>query len=204
MAISHVRPLKRCRIASRNFDHARKLAEEMRQDFSFPLEPVETVEEAIKGSDLIVTATTALEPIVKREWISGGAHLNLVGSSRPNGREVDSETMAAASFFVDRRESTLNESGDYLFAAREGVIGPDLDRRFLTQAAVSEAVSNSVTRGTSPETSTWPSISRVGPRSSTISRPSASRSARLGGAGAARPRGRARSPRRRPGVGRRG
>ncbi len=138
VAMSHVRPLKRCRIASRNFDHARKLAEEMRQDFSFPLEPVETVDAAIKDSDLIVTATTALEPIVKRQWISGGAHLNLVGSSRPNGREVDSATMAAASFFVDRRESTLNESGDYLFAAREGVIGPDHIRAELGELLIGE------------------------------------------------------------------
>lgn len=125
IAMSNVRPLKRCRIASRNVEHARKFADEMSQDFSFPLQAVETVEEAVRDSDLIVTATTAVEPIVKRQWITRGAHLNLVGSSRPSGREVDSETMAAASFFVDRRESTLNESGDYLFAAREGVIGPD-------------------------------------------------------------------------------
>jgi alanine dehydrogenase len=33
--------------------------------------------------------------------------------------------MAAVSLFVDRRESTINEAGDYLFAARDGVIGPD-------------------------------------------------------------------------------
>ena len=74
---------------------------------------------------MIVTTTTAVEPIVRREWISAGAHLNLVGSSTPNTREVDSETMAAASLFVDRRESTINEAGDYLLAAREGLIGPD-------------------------------------------------------------------------------
>ena len=97
----------------------------MRPDFSFPLEPVETVSEALEDADLIVGATTAVEPIVKREWISAGAHLNLVGSSTPKTREVDSETMAAASLFVDRRESTINEAGDYLFAARDGVIGPD-------------------------------------------------------------------------------
>ena len=51
--------------------------------------------------------------------------MNLVGSSTPKTREVDSETIAAASLFVDRRESTLNEAGDYLFAARDGLIGPD-------------------------------------------------------------------------------
>ncbi|MDQ1639456.1 MAG: hypothetical protein QOF62_2795 [Pyrinomonadaceae bacterium] len=124
-AMSQVRSLKRCRVASRHFPHAQKFCEEMKEGFAFPLEPVETVEEALKDADLIVTTTTAREPILRREWISAGAHLNLVGSSTPTTREVDSETMAAVSLFVDRRESTLNEAGDYLLAARDGVIGPD-------------------------------------------------------------------------------
>lgn len=124
-AMSEVRSIKRCRIASRHFEHAQNFCEEMAQDFLFPLEPVETIAEALDGADLIVTATTAIEPIVQREWISDGAHLNLVGSSSPKAREVDSETMAAVSLFVDRRESTLNEAGDYLLAARKGVIGAD-------------------------------------------------------------------------------
>lgn len=124
-AMSAVRSIKRCRMASRRMDHAQKFAEEMSQGFSFPLEPVESVEEAIAGADLIVTATNAKEPIVRREWILPGTHLNAVGSSIPITREVDSATMAASSLFVDRRESTLNEAGDYLFPAREGVIGPD-------------------------------------------------------------------------------
>jgi ornithine cyclodeaminase len=125
VAMSQVRSIKRCRIASRHMEHARNFAEEVKQDVSFPLEPVETVEAALEGADLIVSATTAVEPIVKREWLSAGAHLNLVGSSTPHTREVDTETMAAVSVFVDRRESTINEAGDYLFAARDGVIGPD-------------------------------------------------------------------------------
>lgn len=124
-AMSEVRSIKRCRIASRHLEHAQNFCEEMAQDFLFPLEPVETIAEALDGADLIVTATTAIEPIVQREWISDGAHLNLVGSSSPKAREVDSETMAAVSLFVDRRESTLNEAGDYLLAALEGVIGAD-------------------------------------------------------------------------------
>ena len=124
-AMSQVRSIKRCRIASRHIEHAEEFAEEMRRKFSFPLEPVSTVEEALEGADLIVTATTAREPIVRREWISPGAHLNLVGSSIPKAREVDTATMAASSLFVDRRESTLNEAGDYLLAAQEGAIGPD-------------------------------------------------------------------------------
>ncbi|MEP6570594.1 MAG: ornithine cyclodeaminase family protein [Acidobacteriota bacterium] len=124
-AISEARLIKHCRIVSRQLENAQRFAEEMKRDFSFPLEPVATMAEALAGADLIVTATNAREPIVKREWISPGAHLNVVGSSTPKSREVDSETMAAASLFVDRRESTLNEAGDYLFAAAEGAIGPE-------------------------------------------------------------------------------
>jgi ornithine cyclodeaminase len=145
-AMSEVRSLTRCRIVSRHIEHAQKFAEEMRGHFSFALEPVETVAEALEGADLIVTATTAVEPIVKREWISAGAHLNLVGSSTPNAREVDSETMAAASLFVDRRESTLNEAGDYLLAARDGVIGPNHIR-----AEIGEVLRGDKPGRTSPE-----------------------------------------------------
>jgi ornithine cyclodeaminase len=124
-AMAQVRGIKRCRIASRQIEHAREFVEEMREEFSFPLEPVESVEEALTGADLIVTVTSTVEPIVRREWISPGAHLNVVGSSTPKAREVDSATMAAASLFVDRRESTISEAGDYLLAVRDGAIGPD-------------------------------------------------------------------------------
>ena len=145
-AMSQVRFIKRCRIASRQIEHARNFAEEMRQDFAFPLEPVESVEEAVEGADLIVTVTTAVEPIVKREWLSPGAHLNLVGSSTPNAREVDSATMAASSLFVDRRESTITEAGDYILAATEGAIGPDHIR-----AEIGEVLKGDKPGRTSPE-----------------------------------------------------
>ncbi len=87
---------------------------------------VDSAEEAVRGADIIVTATNAREPIVKREWIADGAHINAVGSSIAATRELDSATVVAASLFVDRRESTLNESGDYLLALRDGAIrGPE-------------------------------------------------------------------------------
>lgn len=124
-AMSCARAIKRVRVASLTLDHARRFADEMKPQYAFPIEPVASVEAAVRGADLIVTATTAERPILKRDWISAGAHLNVVGSSIPTTREVDTATMAAASLFVDRRESTLNEGGDYLFAMREGAIGPD-------------------------------------------------------------------------------
>jgi ornithine cyclodeaminase len=89
------------------------------------VEEVATAEEAVRGADVIVTATSAREPILNREWLAEGAHINAVGSSIPTTRELDTATMAAAALFVDRRESTTNESGDYLFPLAEGAIGPE-------------------------------------------------------------------------------
>lgn len=124
-AMACARPIKRARVASLSMARARSFADEFGPRYAFPIEPVDSVEAAVRGADLIVTATTAAEPILKREWVSSGAHLNVVGSSIPTTREIDSATIAASSLFVDRRESTINEGGDYLFALREGAIGPD-------------------------------------------------------------------------------
>ena len=124
-AMACARPIKRARVASRSLEHARSFASEFSERYSFPIEAVESVEAAVRNADVIVTVTTAAEPFLKREWISPGAHLNVVGSSIPKTREVDSETVAASSFFVDRRESTINEGGEYRVALSEGAIGPD-------------------------------------------------------------------------------
>jgi ornithine cyclodeaminase len=145
-AMSCVRQIKRCRVVGRELEHARSFADEMSPRYSFPIEVAGSVQEALAGADLIVTVTNSVEPVVQREWISDGAHLNVVGSSTPNAREVDSATMADASLFVDRRESTLNEAGDYLFAARDCVIGPDDIR-----AELGEVITGVKQGRTSPE-----------------------------------------------------
>jgi len=124
-AIACVRPIRRVRVASRVAEHARAFAADQGPQYRFPIEPAASAEAAVRGAEIIVTATTAAEPIIQRDWIAPGAHINAVGSSIPTTRELDTATIAAARLFVDRRESTLNEAGDYLFAMREGAIGPD-------------------------------------------------------------------------------
>jgi ornithine cyclodeaminase/alanine dehydrogenase-like protein (mu-crystallin family) len=125
LALTEVRSIRRCRVVSRHIEHAKLFAQEMGPRMEFAIEPVATVAEALDGADLIATVTNANEPVVRCEWISPGVHLNVVGSSTPDAREVDTATMAASALFVDRRESTLNEAGDYLLAVREGAIGPE-------------------------------------------------------------------------------
>jgi ornithine cyclodeaminase len=124
-AIACVRPIKRARIASGHLESAQQFANEMQPQFPFAIEPAEHAETAVRSADLIVTATTAREPVLQREWISPGTHINAIGTFSPNAREIDTATMANATLFVDRRESALNEAGDYLLAAEEGAIGPD-------------------------------------------------------------------------------
>jgi ornithine cyclodeaminase len=123
-AMSHVRRIKRCRVASRNMESAQRLADELKGIRAFPVEAVATVEDALRGADLIVTATNSAEAIVRREWVFNGAHINAVGSCTPNTRELDAATVAASSMFVDSVESVLNEAGDYLRALREGAVAP--------------------------------------------------------------------------------
>jgi ornithine cyclodeaminase len=95
-----------------------------------------SVREAVAGADVVCTCTSAKEPILELAWLEAGQHLNVVGSSVARAREVDSATMAAASLFVDRRESTVNEAGDYLVPAAEGLIGPDHIRAELGELLI--------------------------------------------------------------------
>ena len=120
-----VRQLKRVRVAASRFERAKLFADEMQPTIAVPIEPVATAAEAISGADLIVTATNAREPVIKREWISAGAHINAIGTFSPRAREIDSATMAAATLFTDRRDSLFNEAGDFLLAAADGVITED-------------------------------------------------------------------------------
>ena len=124
-AMSCVREIKRARIVSKTFSNAERFAAEMQPRFSFPVEAIEDGETAVRGADLVVTATTAHEPVLNRRWIAPGTHINAVGTYSPVAREIDTETIVDARLFVDRRESALNEAGDYLIPSRAGLIGPE-------------------------------------------------------------------------------
>jgi ornithine cyclodeaminase/alanine dehydrogenase-like protein (mu-crystallin family) len=136
-AMAAVRGLRRVRVASRRPERARAFATEVRAPCA--IEAVATAEEAVRGADLVVTVTSAAEPVVRREWIGEGTHLNVVGASLPDRREVDGATVAAARLFVDRRESAEHEAGDYLLAVREGAIAAGHIRAELGEVLVGDA-----------------------------------------------------------------
>jgi ornithine cyclodeaminase len=119
VAMREVLPDAELRVWSRNRDHAEALALEAHGL------ACATVHEALAGADVVCTCTASPQPVVGLTDLAPGAHVNAVGSSGPWARELEADVVAAASLFVDRRESTINESGDYLGAVAERGIGPD-------------------------------------------------------------------------------
>jgi ornithine cyclodeaminase/alanine dehydrogenase-like protein (mu-crystallin family) len=129
-SIPLVRSIRQVRICSRNRSSAERLARRAAEGHGDEprvesIRVAESVREAVEDADIVVTATSSREPVILREWIAPGTHINAVGSSIAAARELDGATVAASTLFVDRRESTVNESGDYLFALREGAIGSE-------------------------------------------------------------------------------
>ncbi|MDX1643610.1 MAG: ornithine cyclodeaminase family protein [Thermoanaerobaculia bacterium] len=87
-----------------------------------PLQVCDTAEEAVRGADVILTATAAADPVVARDWIEPGAHLNAIGASTATRREIDGPTVAASRLFVEQRAAALAEAGDLLLAIEAGLV----------------------------------------------------------------------------------
>ncbi len=77
-----------------------------------------TAEDAIRGADVIVVATSATSPVLKGEWVAPGAHINAVGATRPNWRELDDHLLVRAKLYVESREAAGKESGDVIAAGK--------------------------------------------------------------------------------------
>jgi ornithine cyclodeaminase/alanine dehydrogenase-like protein (mu-crystallin family) len=107
-ALSRVRHFEEVRVWSRTAAHAARFAEQHEAK-------AVTIEAAVRGADVIVTATNTLEPILKGAWLKPGAHVNAVGAPRPNWRELDDVAMANT-VIVDSREAVLKESGDVILS----------------------------------------------------------------------------------------
>lgn len=71
-----------------------------------------SAEAAVRGADVVVTATTSKTPVLQGAWLSPGAHINAVGAPRPDWRELDDEALRRARLYVDSREAAMVESGD--------------------------------------------------------------------------------------------
>ncbi len=135
-----VRKLARVRVYSLPLDGAYRFAEKESKRHGIQVEVAEDARAAVTGADIICTVTTAKEPVLHGEWLSPGAHINAIGAYTPTTRELDSEAVRQARLFVDRRESTLKEAGDFLIPRQEGIIGDDHIRAEIGQLLLDQAV----------------------------------------------------------------
>lgn len=121
-AMAAVRSLRRVRAWSPNRERLEAFVGWAGTRFGPPVEAVAGGAEAVTGADIVCAVSSAREPVVRSEWVAEGTHLNAVGSSLPTTRELDTATVVRARFVVDRRESALNEAGDFLIPRGEGAI----------------------------------------------------------------------------------
>jgi alanine dehydrogenase len=108
------------RLWSRSADKREAFARESAERFGRPIEAADTAEEAVRGADILVTATNSAEPVVESSWIAPGTHINAMGSNQARRREVPSDLVARAGpIVVDNIEQSRMESGDLLLAFQE-------------------------------------------------------------------------------------
>jgi ornithine cyclodeaminase/alanine dehydrogenase-like protein (mu-crystallin family) len=120
-SIPLARPIQRVVVAGRTRDHSQRFVEEHRTT-SLELDAADSIEAAVRAADIVVTVTDSPTPVIKREWLTPGTHVNAIGASRPTTWEIDPRIYQDAIAFCDRRESLQAEAGDYLQAAAHGFI----------------------------------------------------------------------------------
>jgi ornithine cyclodeaminase/alanine dehydrogenase-like protein (mu-crystallin family) len=121
-AMAVVRRIRRVRAWSPNPRQLAGYVAAARDRLGITVEAMRGPRETVEGADLICTVTGSPTPVVEGEWVADGAHINAVGSSLPTSRELDTRAMVRGRLIVDRRESALNEAGDFLIPRREGAI----------------------------------------------------------------------------------
>jgi ornithine cyclodeaminase/alanine dehydrogenase-like protein (mu-crystallin family) len=110
-ALSRVRHFDEIRVWSRTAAHGERFAEQHNAKAML-------IADTVCGADVVVTATNALQPILDGDWLKPGAHVNAVGSPRPDWRELDDRAMGNI-LVVDSREAVLKESGDVILSGAE-------------------------------------------------------------------------------------
>ena len=116
-ALAAVRAWEDVRLYAPTAEHARALA-----GADDRLRITSTAREAVNGADVVVTATSSREPVFEHAWLAAGAHVDAVGASSPNAREIPVETVAAAALYCDSRESVRHEAGEFRLAMQQGAI----------------------------------------------------------------------------------
>src|SRR3989442_1263806 len=114
-AVAKVRALAGVKVFSRAEKRRHDFCREMGDRLRLKIEPGESAEAVARFGDIVITATSSREPVVRGEWLRPGTHVNAIGANMPDRREVDDATLARASLIaVDNLEQAQEEAGDLI------------------------------------------------------------------------------------------
>ncbi|HEY2628743.1 MAG TPA: ornithine cyclodeaminase family protein [Usitatibacter sp.] len=120
-ALANIRKLERVKVYSRTPEKVAKFCDRMSKKLSLEIIPAKSPEDAVRGSDIVVTITTSATPVFDGEWLADGTHVNAAGSNSMLRREIDETTVRRSNpVVVDSRPSALKEAGDLLPAFEKG------------------------------------------------------------------------------------
>ncbi|MGA7622436.1 MAG: ornithine cyclodeaminase family protein [Candidatus Acidiferrales bacterium] len=115
ISISAVRKVQAVRAFSRSAEKRQQFAKEMTERLGLPVSAVESAEEAVRGSEIIVTSTTSTDPVLEGHWLEPGMHINAIGANFPQKHELDGEAVRRFDLIaVDSRGQSQMEAGDLI------------------------------------------------------------------------------------------
>src|SRR5215469_7658267 len=116
-AVAAVRKLDFARVYGRDSAKREKFSNDMTEKLGIPITPCRSSGEAVRGADIVCTATTASQPVVLGGDLSPAVHINAIGANHSHKRELDDETVASADVIVvDSVEQSRQEAGDLIIA----------------------------------------------------------------------------------------
>ncbi len=134
--VSELPGIERIRVFSRHPAKSKALAKKCGRAFEVEARAEDSAGKCVKGSDVVVTATTSKTPVFDGREVDEGAHVIAIGSYRPETRELDSFLVSKASVFVDSREAALEEAGDLLIPMVEGLLSKDPIRAEMSELVI--------------------------------------------------------------------
>ena len=121
-AIQQVRDISRVVVYSREKHRREAFARQISLDCKVETLAVDSPEEVVRESDVLVTATTSRTPLFKGELVKNGTHVNAIGASEPDSREIDTTLVKRSILVVDSRAQAISTYGTIMIPIREGAI----------------------------------------------------------------------------------
>ncbi len=123
MGMCVVFPITRAYVYSRRASERELFCNEMARLLHINVIPVESAREAVESADIVITATTASEPVLQGDWLRQGCHINAIGSNWAKKREIDLATLQRCELIVtDLFDQAQKEAGDFIIPANENLL----------------------------------------------------------------------------------